>query len=204
MRPAADRDPSPPAHESWRRGTDQGVCLHSKSSCPTGRWFSRLRSVQGPRESIALDDDHTALRPRNGAGRLCSGSGLSGVTPPCSVSGPALTFLAGHAATFWLPQLELSGPAGQTEEYKHGCPHFWPVQAFLAFVLNGKQEEPTGREFRKGAQASQVAVLIKNRPANAGDSRDEGWIPGTGRAPGEGLGNPLQYSCQENPMDRGA
>jgi len=39
---------------------------------------------------------------------------------------------------------------------------------------------------------------------NAGDTRDTGSIPGSGRSPGEGLGNPLQYSCLENPMDRGA
>ena len=44
----------------------------------------------------------------------------------------------------------------------------------------------------------------KNPPANADDLRDAGWIPGTGRSPGGGPGNPLQYSCLENPMDRGA
>jgi len=47
-------------------------------------------------------------------------------------------------------------------------------------------------------------ALPKNLPANAGDSRDVGLIPGSGRAPGEGNGNPLQYSCLENSMDRGA
>ena len=41
-------------------------------------------------------------------------------------------------------------------------------------------------------------------PANKGDIRDQGSIPGLGRSPGEGLGNPLQYSCLENPTDRGA
>ena len=44
----------------------------------------------------------------------------------------------------------------------------------------------------------------KNPLANAGDLRDLGLIPGSGRTPGEGHGNPLQYSCLENPMDRGA
>ena len=43
--------------------------------------------------------------------------------------------------------------------------------------------------------------VVKNPPANAGDT---GSIPGSGRSPGEGNGNPLQYSCLENPMDRGA
>ena len=46
--------------------------------------------------------------------------------------------------------------------------------------------------------------MVKNLPANAGDSGDVGLIPESGRFPGEGNGNPLQYSCQENPMDRGA
>ena len=46
------------------------------------------------------------------------------------------------------------------------------------------------------------AALVKNPPASAGDVRDVGSIPGWGRSPGEGNGNPLQYSCLENPMDR--
>jgi len=49
-----------------------------------------------------------------------------------------------------------------------------------------------------------VALLIKNLPANAGDVRDAGLVPGSGRFPGEGSGTPLQYSCLDIPMDRGA
>ena len=45
---------------------------------------------------------------------------------------------------------------------------------------------------------------VKDLPANAGDTRDTGSIPGSGKSPGVGNGNPLQYSCLENPMDRGA
>ena len=52
--------------------------------------------------------------------------------------------------------------------------------------------------------AFQVALVIKNRAANAGDIRDVGLIPGFGKSPGGGYGNPLQYSGLENPMDRGA
>ena len=52
--------------------------------------------------------------------------------------------------------------------------------------------------------ASQVPLVIKNPPANAEDIRDVGSIPGLGRSPGGGHGNPLQYSWLENPMDRGA
>ena len=46
--------------------------------------------------------------------------------------------------------------------------------------------------------------MVRNLFANARDLREAGLIPGSGRSPGEGLGNPLQYSCLENPMDRGA
>ena len=52
--------------------------------------------------------------------------------------------------------------------------------------------------------ASQVALVVKNPPVNAEDVRDLGLIPGSGRSSGGGHGNPLQYSCQEDPMDRGA
>ena len=46
--------------------------------------------------------------------------------------------------------------------------------------------------------------MVKSPPANAGDLRDTGLIPASGRSPGGGHGNPLLYSCLENPMDRGA
>ena len=46
--------------------------------------------------------------------------------------------------------------------------------------------------------------MVKNPLASAGDVRDVGLIPGSERSPGGGHGNPLQYSCLENPMDRGA
>ena len=49
-----------------------------------------------------------------------------------------------------------------------------------------------------------MALVVKNPPANSGDVRDTGLTPGLGRAPGWRHGNPLQYSCLENPMDRGA
>ena len=49
-----------------------------------------------------------------------------------------------------------------------------------------------------------IGTVVKNSPANAGDTRDVGSIPGSGRSPREGNGNPLQYSCVENPVDREA
>ena len=50
---------------------------------------------------------------------------------------------------------------------------------------------------------SQVAIVVSNQPADAGDIRDLGSIPGSVRSPGGGHGYPLQYSCLQNPMDRG-
>ena len=52
--------------------------------------------------------------------------------------------------------------------------------------------------------ASQVMLVLKNLPANAGDIRNVGLIPRSGRSPGGGHGNQPQYSCLENPMNRGA
>ena len=52
--------------------------------------------------------------------------------------------------------------------------------------------------------ASQVVLVVRNPPAKEGDAGDVGSVPGSGRSPGEGNGNPLQYSFLGNPMDRGA
>ena len=51
--------------------------------------------------------------------------------------------------------------------------------------------------------AFQVALAVKNLPANAGDARDSGSVPGLGRFPGGSHGSSLRYSCLENPLDRG-
>ena len=53
-------------------------------------------------------------------------------------------------------------------------------------------------------KAFQVGLVVKNLPAKAGDEREMGLIPGSERSPGTGNGNPLQYFCLENPMERGA
>ena len=53
-------------------------------------------------------------------------------------------------------------------------------------------------------RVAQGPLVVKNLPANAGDIRDVGLIPGSGRSPGGGHGNPFQSSCLENPLDRGA
>ena len=66
-------------------------------------------------------------------------------------------------------------------------------------------EEPGGLQSMQfqGGGTSEVALVVKNLPANAGDIRDTGLIPGLGRSPGEGHGSPLQCSCLENSMGPG-
>ena len=60
----------------------------------------------------------------------------------------------------------------------------------------------TGQDYKQ-VWASQVAQGVKNPPANQGDARDSGSIPGSGRSPGAGNANPFQYPPLGNPMDRG-
>ena len=73
----------------------------------------------------------------------------------------------------------------------------WPWPIFGASLALGSALDLLG--------ASQVTLVIKTPPANASENlRDAGSIPGLGRSPGGRNGNPLQYSCLENPMDRGA
>ena len=69
---------------------------------------------------------------------------------------------------------------------------------------SGKDSDMTEQLALTCVKGSQVALVVKNPPANAGDIRDMGPIPGLGRSSAGGHGNPLQYSCLENPMDRGA
>ena len=76
-------------------------------------------------------------------------------------------------------------------------------------LLSEMEKEQVGKEIKRSAlhctgQASQMVLVVKNPPAKAGDIRDAVSIPGLGGCPGEVYGNPLQYSCLENPMNRGA
>ena len=70
------------------------------------------------------------------------------------------------------------------------------------FAAQGKRE--VCRSAFLPIDTFQVVLEVKNLPASAGDERDIGPIPGLGRSPGVGNGYSLQYSCLENPMDRGA
>ena len=68
----------------------------------------------------------------------------------------------------------------------------------------GSQSIDMTEQLNNNHLASQVALVIKNLLDNAGDIRDVGLIPGLGRSPGDGHGNPLLFSCLENPTDRGS
>ena len=72
---------------------------------------------------------------------------------------------------------------------------------YFEIIWSCKQYWQQSLESGKG-WASQVALVVKNPPASARDLRDPGLIPGLGRSPGGEHGNPLQYSCLENPTDR--
>ena len=92
---------------------------------------------------------------------------------------------------------------------KHGCRHMPWTKNELQMDHRTKckiiilVEETIGENLHDWGlgdveiRASQVALVVKNPPANAGDIRDLGSIPGLGKYPGGGLGNPLQYSCLE-------
>ena len=87
-----------------------------------------------------------------------------------------------------------------------------PCTLIIEFKINYKDRRGAlynpniskNKPVSKSLRASQMALMIKNMAANAGDIRDTGLIPGLGISPRRGHGNPLQYSCLENPMDRGA
>ena len=89
----------------------------------------------------------------------------------------------------------------------------WSLQVLMGWTrIESSQRDPESLCFIKQTllssdfclhsgplRASQVALMVKNPPANAGDPRDVGSIPGWGRSPGEGHGNPLQHSCLRTP-----
>ena len=70
--------------------------------------------------------------------------------------------------------------------------------------MGSKEKAHKLRHFRNHSRASQGELVVRNLPANVGDVRDPGSVSGLERSPGGEHGNPLQYSCLENPMDRGA
>ena len=83
---------------------------------------------------------------------------------------------------------DLSGKLKGNKTEQLGLTFFTPV--LILFIVSER--------------ASQVVLVVRTRLPKQADVRDTGWIPGSGRSPGGGHSNPLQYSCLENPKDRGA
>ena len=81
--------------------------------------------------------------------------------------------------------------------------HECGTHKFMTIVEGVKCHPSGGEKGHRVCLASQVVQVVKKLPVNAGDIRDAGSIPGSGRCPGEGNENPLRYSCLENSMDRG-
>ena len=97
--------------------------------------------------------------------------------------------------------------SSQTEDWNHvSCTgrwilYHWTTRKALPILFSFPNRNfllPTSLSW-----ASQVALMVKSPSASAGDIRNAGSIPGLGRSPGGGHGSPFQYSCLENPMDRG-
>ena len=114
---------------------------------------------------------------------------------------PQFTLLPGGRCLHGHPTYALLSPhTVPTPSSLGNCPHWPRTHCYTA----SSPSIPTPLCFphcHNTVWASQVALLVKNLPANAGDA---GLIPGSGRSPGGGTSNPLQYSCPENSTDRGA
>ena len=82
------------------------------------------------------------------------------------------------------------------------CMHVWAMNYAISVILHISWMFLC-LHFKLASWSSQMELVVKNLPANAGDARDSGSIPESGRCPGGGHGSPLQYFCLENPMDRG-
>ena len=107
-----------------------------------------------------------------------------------------------------VPRLGQSLEGGHDNPLQYSCLENPHEQRCLAGCSPwGRKESDTTERLKHstgGLRASQGALVVKNPPANAGDARDMGLIPGSERSPGGGNGNPFQYSSLENSMGRGA
>ena len=105
-----------------------------------------------------------------------------------------------------LPRLERTGVVWAIS--RQWASNVGPHQVMQTPSLTQKDSPSSNHSDKKmGSRSHQGfpgGTVVKNQPANAGDARDMGSIPGSGKSPGEGNGNPLQYSCLENPTDREA
>ena len=147
-----------------------------------GQGAPPLEAKGGRRDGI-IKDRLTCAPGREGAAQSPTGRGGG----PSAGRGPFLKLDHGRHPC---PALGLC-PRGPVHWAEMACPY--PFH----FSLESGNPLPGGWGFPN-------VLVVKNPPANAGEIRDVGFIPGLERFPGGGHGNPLQYSCLENPLDRGA
>ena len=108
------------------------------------------------------------------------------------------------------------GPRAERGQRDHLCSRFltngqptspWKLQRSFWQTKSCSTQTPVKNGFSNPASRTvgfPGGTVVKNPPANVGDTRDAGFIPGLERSPGGGNGNPFQYSCLENSLDRGA
>ena len=102
----------------------------------------------------------------------------------------------------WVQSLDWEDPL-EKGKATHSSRLAWRIRGLYS-PWGHKESQPSDFHFLSSKDVSSVALVAKNPTANAGDIRDTSSIPGLGRSPGGGHGNPLQYSCLENLMDRAA
>ena len=113
--------------------------------------------------------------------------------------------LAYQCRRFPTPGLERSPGEGNGNPLQCSClENTRDGGAWWAAVYGVAQSQTRLKRFSSSSRASQLALVVKTLTANAGDIRDVGSIPGSGRCPGGGHGNPLQHRFWENPTDREA
>ena len=125
---------------------------------------------------------------------------------------PAWTSLFAHGASWWLSEdLEKEVSVLYLFTLINDLFSLFGILILVCLLLltmmfraNSFMDKISLIEIRTNKMGFQVVLVVKNLSANAGNVRDVSLIPGSGRSPGEGHGNPLQYSCLENPLDRGA
>ena len=135
------------------------------------------------------------------------GGGRRAVTSSLASAGPATVSSVTLASC--LTSLGLDSHINRAEELdlvmaKVSSKLIFHDSKYRAAACFQRLPEGSGPETMRIKHASSPRLVVKNRPANAGDARDVGSIPGSGGSPGEGNGYPLQDSCLENPMDRGS
>ena len=156
---------------------------------PSGSKSFLLRVLRGPRLPASPASPHCAQTPPpqcpgHASCRLQFSASLGQAQQVTCFLCSSVTASLGGWSQAWGSRAESPSPhgAGNFTVFGFG----FPVQETQGFVL------------------FQVVLIVKNLPASAEDVRDSRLIPGSGSSPGEGNGNPLQYPCMENPMDRGA